>query len=128
MSKRKRRSAQFKFQVALEAAKDTKTLSELSSEYEVHSTQISEWKNQLLKNGVSIFSAAPPATTGCGVWSEPPVNRPGTRYASPTTIRCGARRRTTPGLEPSPPPTPHREESRQVKVLAEKKETLLTRA
>jgi len=56
MSKRKRRSAQFKFKVALEAAKGTKTLSELSSEYEVHSTQISEWKTHLLKNGVSIFS------------------------------------------------------------------------
>jgi transposase-like protein len=38
--KRKRRSAEFKFKVALEAAKSTKTLSELSSEYEVHSTQI----------------------------------------------------------------------------------------
>jgi len=40
MPKRKRRSAEFKFKVALEAAKSTKTLSELSSEYEVHSTQI----------------------------------------------------------------------------------------
>jgi len=58
MSKRKHRSAQFKFKVALEAAKGAKTLSELSSEYEVHSTQISEWKIQLLKNGVSIFSTA----------------------------------------------------------------------
>ena len=56
MPKRKRRSAEFKFKVALEAAKSTKTLSELSSEYEVHSTQISEWKNQLLKDGASVFS------------------------------------------------------------------------
>jgi putative transposase len=56
MSKRKRRSAQFKFQVALEAAKGAKTLNELSGEYEVHSTQISEWKSQLLKEGASIFS------------------------------------------------------------------------
>jgi putative transposase len=54
--KRKRRSAQFKFKVALEAAKGTKTLNELSSEYKVHSTQISEWKSQLLKEGASIFS------------------------------------------------------------------------
>ena len=57
MPKRRRRSAQFKFKVALEAAKGTKTLSELSGEYEVHSTQISEWKSQLLKDGASIFSA-----------------------------------------------------------------------
>ena len=56
MPKRKRRSAQFKFKVALEAAKGIKTLNELSSEYEVHSTQISEWKTQLLNDGVSIFS------------------------------------------------------------------------
>ena len=51
MRKRKRRSAQFKFEVALEAARGTKTLSELSSEYEVHPSQISEWKSQLLKDG-----------------------------------------------------------------------------
>ncbi len=56
MPKRKRRSAQFKFKVALEAAKGIKTLSELSSEYGVHSTQISEWKTQLLNDGVIIFS------------------------------------------------------------------------
>ena len=56
MHKRKRRSAQFKFKVALEAARGTKTLSELSSEYEVHPSQISEWKSQLLKDGDSIFS------------------------------------------------------------------------
>ncbi len=56
MAKRQRRSAQFKFKMALEAAKGTKTLSELSSEYEVHSTQISEWKSQLLKEGHIIFS------------------------------------------------------------------------
>jgi transposase-like protein len=56
MPRRKRRSAEFKFKVALEAAKGTKTLSELSSEYGVHTTQISEWKNQLLRDGVSVFS------------------------------------------------------------------------
>ena len=44
MRKRKRRSAEFKFRVALEAARGTKTLSELSSEYGIHSAQISEWK------------------------------------------------------------------------------------
>ena len=58
MTTRKRRSAGFKFEVALEAAKGTKTLSQLSSEYEVHTTQISEWKNQLLKDGASVFSTA----------------------------------------------------------------------
>ena len=56
MPKRKRRSAQFKFQVALEAAKGTKTINELASQYEVHPSQISEWKSQLLKDGASVFS------------------------------------------------------------------------
>ena len=56
MTRRKHRSAEFKFKVALEAAKGSKTLSELSSEYEVHTTQISEWKNQLVKDGASLFS------------------------------------------------------------------------
>ena len=44
--------------MALEAAKNAKTLSELSSEYGVHTTQISEWKNQLLKDGATVFSTA----------------------------------------------------------------------
>ena len=56
MPKRKRRSAQFKFRVALEAARGTKTLNELSSEYKVHPSQISEWKSRLLKDGTSVFS------------------------------------------------------------------------
>jgi transposase-like protein len=56
MPKRKRRSAQFKFQVALEAAKGTQTINELASQYEVHPSQISEWKSQLLKDGASVFS------------------------------------------------------------------------
>jgi len=46
---RQRRSAQFKFQVALEALKEQKTLSQLASEYDVHPTQITQWKKQLLE-------------------------------------------------------------------------------
>ena len=57
MPERKRRSAEFKFKVALEAAKGAKTLSELSSDYGVHATQISEWKSQLLKDGTGVFRA-----------------------------------------------------------------------
>jgi len=54
----KRHSAQFKFKVALEAARGAKTLSELASAYELHPSQISEWKSQLLRDGVSVFSTA----------------------------------------------------------------------
>lgn len=55
MSQRKRRSAQFKFKVALEAAKEAETLNQLSSAYEVHPSQISEWKHHLLDEGPSLF-------------------------------------------------------------------------
>ncbi len=48
-------SAEFKFKVALEAAKGTKTISELASETGVHPTQISQWKRQLLDDGGSLF-------------------------------------------------------------------------
>ena len=55
---RKRRSfsAQFKFKVALEAVRETKTLNELASEHGVHPNQITRWKQQLLKDGAEIFS------------------------------------------------------------------------
>ena len=57
MSKQRRRhSAEFKFQVALEAAKESKTISELASEYAVHPNQISQWKRQLLDEGSGVFS------------------------------------------------------------------------
>lgn len=55
MSQRIRRSAQFKFKVALEAAKEAETLNQLSSEYEVHPSQISEWKHHLLDEGPTLF-------------------------------------------------------------------------
>ena len=46
--KRTRYRAQFKFQLALEAAKGVKTINELASEHRVHPNQVSEWKRQLL--------------------------------------------------------------------------------
>ncbi len=55
-AKRKRRSAKFKFEVALEAAKGLQTTSQIASEREVHPNQISQWKKQLLEEGASIFS------------------------------------------------------------------------
>jgi len=54
--KRRRFSPDFKFRVALDAAKGQRTLSELSSEYSVHPNQISQWKRQLLDGGATIFT------------------------------------------------------------------------
>lgn len=56
MSKRRRYSAEFKFQVAMEAAKGLKTISELASEFGVHPNQISQWKRELLESGATLFS------------------------------------------------------------------------
>ena len=58
MAKTRRRfSAEFKFKVALAAAKGTKTLNELSSEYGVHPNQISGWKRELMDGGATLFSS-----------------------------------------------------------------------
>jgi transposase-like protein len=56
MPQGKRHSVQFKFKVALAAAKGNKTLSELVSEFGLHPSQISEWKTKLLRDGISVFS------------------------------------------------------------------------
>ena len=53
--KRKRHSAEFKAKVALEAVKGLKTSSELAREYQVHPTQISQWKRQLLETLPEVF-------------------------------------------------------------------------
>ena len=52
----KKHTAKFKSMVALEAAKETKTLNELASKYEVYPAQISEWKKHLLEGVEEIFS------------------------------------------------------------------------
>ena len=53
--KRKRHSASFKAKVALEAAKQTRTIAELAKAYQVHPVQISQWKKQLLDGVDSLF-------------------------------------------------------------------------
>lgn len=55
-SKRRNHTAQFKAKVALAAAKGDKTIAELASKYEVHATQITKWKKQLLEALPEVFS------------------------------------------------------------------------
>ena len=52
---RKRHSAAFKARVALEAAKQNKTLAELSRAFQIHPVQISQWKKQLLDGVETLF-------------------------------------------------------------------------
>ena len=57
MSKKRRQfSPDFKFRVAMEAAKGQRTISELSNAYSVHPNQISQWKRQPLDDGAEIFT------------------------------------------------------------------------
>jgi transposase-like protein len=55
--KRKRHSSDFKARVALEADKGDRSLSELASRYEVHPTQIGQWRKAWLSRVPEIFSA-----------------------------------------------------------------------
>ncbi|GMV56143.1 MAG: hypothetical protein AMXMBFR6_19480 [Betaproteobacteria bacterium] len=54
-AKRKQHSAQFKAQVAMAALAGDKSLAELASEYGVHPTMISTWKQELVKNAKDLF-------------------------------------------------------------------------
>jgi putative transposase len=57
MKKNRRRfSSEFKFRVALEAAKGQQTLSELASKHSLHPNQVSQWKRQLLEDGADVFN------------------------------------------------------------------------
>jgi putative transposase len=52
---RKRHSAAFKAKVALEAAKQDRTVAELARIYQVHPVQISQWKKRLLDGAEALF-------------------------------------------------------------------------
>ena len=54
---RNQHSAQFKFNVALEAARGVQTINELAGQYSLHPTQISHWKQQLMMDGATIFQS-----------------------------------------------------------------------
>lgn len=55
MEKRRRHSANFKAKVAVEAVKNDQTVNELASKYQVHPTQISQWKKELLDGVSTVF-------------------------------------------------------------------------
>lgn len=55
-NKRRNHSTQFKVKVALAATKGQKTIAELSKEYQVHPSQIAQWKKQLMESLPEIFS------------------------------------------------------------------------
>ena len=56
--KRRNHSAAFKASVAIEAIKGEHTLSELAARFELHPTQIQQWKRQLLDGSKDVFGAS----------------------------------------------------------------------
>jgi transposase-like protein len=55
---RKKHSADFKAKIAIEAIKGMKTINEIASEAEVHPTQVTLWKKQLLEEIPSLFASS----------------------------------------------------------------------
>ena len=54
--KRKQHSAEFKTQVAMASLSGEKTLAQLSAEFGVHPTMISNWKQELVKRASELFA------------------------------------------------------------------------
>lgn len=53
---RKKHSSAFKAKVALEAVKGQRTLNELAGQFEVHPTQIVQWKQRLVAGASDLFN------------------------------------------------------------------------
>ena len=56
---RKQYSRDFKAKVAMEALKGEETIAELAIRFEVHPTQITKWKRELVAGAANIFGADP---------------------------------------------------------------------
>jgi len=57
----------FKFKVALAAIKSDKTYEEIATEYSISKSLISKWRDELIKNGASVYSKESKSKTQEGV-------------------------------------------------------------
>ncbi|MBW8079333.1 MAG: IS3 family transposase [Gallionella sp.] len=61
---RRNHSASFKARVALEAIRGEKTVAQIAAHHEVHATQVTAWKTELLENAAAIFGGDVLASDG----------------------------------------------------------------
>ena len=59
---RRTHSPAFKARVALAALRDDKTMAELCKEFELHASQVIEWKRQLLQGAADVLGVGGHAT------------------------------------------------------------------
>ena len=55
---RRKHSAEFKARVALAALREDQTLADRSAQFEVHPSQVTEWKRPLLAHAAEVFGSA----------------------------------------------------------------------
>ena len=61
---RRNHSASFRARVALEAILGEKTVAQIAAHHEVHATQVTAWKTDLLENAAAIFGGDVLASDG----------------------------------------------------------------
>ncbi|MBK7174833.1 MAG: transposase [Bacteroidales bacterium] len=59
-AKRRKFTAAFKAQVAIEALKERESMSELAKRFEVHPNMISKWKQEFVERSSEIFETSRP--------------------------------------------------------------------
>ena len=57
MKKRRKYTSDFKSKVALEALREQQPIHEIAKRYQIHPTQVTEWKKALLCNPSSVFES-----------------------------------------------------------------------
>lgn len=67
-ARRRKFSAGFKAQVAIEALKERETLAELAKRFEVHPVMISKWKQEFIEHGAEVFEKKKEDVNGVDVY------------------------------------------------------------